>query len=559
MARKKAASSQPSPLVKPNSLPPIVTTPGASQRINRLVQTLANRRCEALTLYEPLPHFQPFHECRAPEVLLFGSNRAGKTLAGCIEIARAVTGQDPYGKYPTKDGRCYLVGFDGKHLGEVFHRKLFRAGAFQIIKDPLSGAWRAVRPKDPYDKANRHLWKPAPPLIPERFIKTKAWENKAQSIPTMFVLTNGWEIRFFSSKASPPQGMDIDIAAFDEEIENQLWYQEMAARLVDRNGRFMWWATPQAATDQLVDLYNRSQKSTAARVQSFFGSIYQNPYMDEEAISILLEKYPPGSPAHEVRILGKFAILGLRIYPEFEPDGLHGVKPFPIPPNWTRYAVIDPGHQVTAVLFAAIPPPEVPLHCYLYDELYLHNCDAGKFAEAMRVRCSLQSFEAFIIDHQMSRQTEVAHGRTIEVQYDEALAEVGVRSCSGGYAFTWGSPDVAGGIESVHKAMRLRKDGTPFLKVFKDKCPNLCDEFEKHRRKRRRDGTIEDVPHRKDDHLMSCVRMLFAYDPKYVKPRGAHKMRDPVLRALDAKKARLRSQHRNGAGGYVRLGPGSPS
>src|SRR5687768_12996223 len=117
-----------------------------SERIRELAGELAARRFEALRLYEPLPAAAPFHECAAPEVLVYGSNRAGKTLAVMTEVARAVTAQDPYAKYPVANGRAYIVGKDSKHVAEVFYKKLFRAGAFKIIRDQQTGMWRSVRP-----------------------------------------------------------------------------------------------------------------------------------------------------------------------------------------------------------------------------------------------------------------------------------------------------------------------------------------------------------------------------------------------------------------------------
>ena len=65
---------------------------------------LSERRLEALRLYVPMPRQDEIHKCMASERIVIGGNRAGKSLCVAVEAARAVTGQDPYGKYPKEDG-----------------------------------------------------------------------------------------------------------------------------------------------------------------------------------------------------------------------------------------------------------------------------------------------------------------------------------------------------------------------------------------------------------------------------------------------------------------------
>src|SRR3972149_1588114 len=68
------------------------------------------------------------------------------SLAHFVEIARALTGQDPYGKYPKRDGLAVCVAYGERHIGTVIHRYLFRWGAFKMIRDLGSGDWRTYRP-----------------------------------------------------------------------------------------------------------------------------------------------------------------------------------------------------------------------------------------------------------------------------------------------------------------------------------------------------------------------------------------------------------------------------
>src|SRR5262245_34655237 len=82
------------------AVPESPLTEAELDEFRRLVREQARRQHEALKLYVPLPYQADFHASTAPERSLRASNRAGKTLAACVEVARAVTGQDHYGTYP---------------------------------------------------------------------------------------------------------------------------------------------------------------------------------------------------------------------------------------------------------------------------------------------------------------------------------------------------------------------------------------------------------------------------------------------------------------------------
>ena len=120
-----------------------------------------------------------------------------------------MTGQDPHGKYPKKNGTAFLVGKDLKHVGKVLYDKLFVPGAFKVIRDKATGRWRAFRPWIPDDAAREEEARRAPSLIPQRLIAEIAWENKKENVPSIVRLSNGWNLHFFSSLGKPPQGSPI--------------------------------------------------------------------------------------------------------------------------------------------------------------------------------------------------------------------------------------------------------------------------------------------------------------------------------------------------------------
>lgn len=548
----------------------------------RLLMEQARRQIEALRLYEPLPLQTDFHSCKARNRLLRGSNRSGKTLSAAVELARAVTGRDPVGKYPERDGRAYVVGKDEKHLGEVIYRKLFRAGAFKIIRDIETGVWRSYRPWSTADRMRKKEAKPAPPLIPERYIKARTWKSKGDNIPEKITLTTGWEIDFWSSLSKPPRGSDLDLVWFDEEIVDSEWYPEMSARLLDRAGVLFWGATPQTGTDRLYELHCRCEEQFELWQQEGFKPdeepssreflilLKDNPHIEEQQ-KVELEKDLTEDEI-EVRIGGGFAIEASKVYPEWNPR-VYDIPYIDIPNTWTRYAFIDPGRQVCAVLFAAVPHPEESFvvgegpdgrdivlavgqdkYVLLYDELYIRNCDAAKFGERMAAKTAQQEFEAFVIDRHGSRISDIGSGRSVEEQYSAALEANGVKSNRTGHGFLWGSDDVDGGIESVRTYMRIRPNGRPTLitVAVKDKLPNFKWEIERYRYKKTKEGAIDKPEDRGRVHQMANVRYCAVFDPVWVQPRGRARDGNTPYAAFKRKQARRRQADGNGS---INLGP----
>jgi hypothetical protein len=553
------------PEPEPEVIPPRIShEPAISlemlQAVENALKEKARRATEGLRLYEPTPVQEAFHKSRAKERVVRGGNRAGKTLCAAAEIARAVTGQDPHEKYPKHDGRCYIVGWDGKFLGEVIYRKLFRSGAFWVIKDQATGKWRPWKPWLPHDLKRKHERKQAPPLIPPRMVAEVAWENKGQGIPNIVRLKNGWEIAFFSNNARPAQGMDIDLFWFDEECSGE-WYREAAARLIDRGGRFIWSATPQVGTEQLYTLHERAleqvtQPPELRSVEEFLLPQAVNPYLSE-AERREFESKITSEEERSVRVDGEFMYNRFRVYPEFNMS-VHGIDPFPIPHDWTRYVAIDPGVAVFAAVFLAVPPPghEKGDHWFLYDEMHIRDAHVQKFADAFMRRVDGQSIHELLIDHQKGRQTEVGSGRNVEELLSSALRERKFHAAATGTGFVWGFSDIEAGIDSVRAAMRIRSDGTPKLKVFSRTLSKLEHEIKHyHMGRDPKTGLVTGKPVQKNNDICDCVRYLVCRSPEYHRPQPKHARELSGVHKWLAEKKR-RANQRNPMPRGISLGPG---
>ena len=470
------------------------------------------------------------HQCKASEILVLGGNRSGKSLCTFVEDARAVTGRDPHGKYPEKDGILVVVGKDWKHIGLVVYPLLFMAGAFKIIKDETTKEWRAY---DPTTDAHRSKEaKPAPPLIPPRMVAKKSWILKSARYIQSCQLVNGWQIYFFSSEGEPPQGFSANRVHIDEDVNNgDSWVPEMQARLSDRKGVLCWSAMPHSRNDALLNLAERADKEVEIGRESpdivkFQLRFLDNPHIDSDEKRKNIERWSSlGMDVLRMRAEGEFISDSILCYPTFAMH-VHGYDRMTLPNNvvpadWCRYVAIDPGHAVTAALFAAVPPDESML--LIYDQLYIRQCNAITFGEQMAEKCKGQAFYAFLIDMHGGRLREIGSGRLPVELYTEQLKRREVSSQTTGHSFLAGCDDIPARMAAVQNYLHIRPEGTPTLRVLRSSVPDLERELKRYKKKTQLVGgsyIVTDQPNTRGEvHACQCLEYLCAYRPRYHKPK----------------------------------------
>ena len=551
------------PRLSPPAIPVIPDlTQFQREELKNLQNELRERKIEALKLYRPNPNQEEIHKCQASEVLVIGGNRSGKSLCTFVEDARAVTGQDPFNKYPKKDGVLVVIGKDWKHLGLVCFPMLMKQGAFKIIKDATSGEWRAFDPV--LDAARRTEARPAPPLIPQRFVKKISWLLKSAGYCQKITLTTGWEIHFFSSEGEPVQGYQADRIHVDEDLNDERWIPESLARIVDRRGKFQWSAMPHSTNNALLGMKERAEASEAAlggksSIRQFRLRFLDNPYLDEEEKRRSIERWAAsGDDVLRMRSEGDFIVDSVLVYPSFDMS-IHGfdrtdLPDGQIPANWCRYAVVDPGHAVTAVLFAAVPPSGD--YWLVYDQLYLRQSNAVVFGDHFAKKVQGHHFHAFLIDAHGGRLRDIGSGRLPVEQYTEQLMKRGVRSEITGSSFLAGCDDVIARCESTRAALHIRPSGTPQLRILRGALPDLEREIKRYRKiVNYVSGTavVTDKPNTRGEvHLCQCLEYLAAYRPAYHEPPVIHHEADPWWVKWLAKRRKSIGEEK---GSFVYLGP----
>lgn len=504
---------------------------------------------------------EKIHQCRASEILVIGGNRSGKSLSTFVEDARAVCGKDPYKKYPEKDGVLVIVGKDWKHIGLVVYRLLFSEGAFRIIKDLKTGEWRAFNPAT--DEDRRADSRPAPPLIPKRLVKSTSWILKSAQYIQQCVLHTGWTIYFFSSEGDPVQGFSCDRVHIDEDVNNEAWVPELQARLVDRKGCFTWSAMPHSTNNALIGLKERAEEQELlygeqSSIRMFKLRFLDNPFLDQKEKEKSIARWAAiGQDTLRQRAEGDFITDSVLMYPNFSPD-IHGMRrdtlqDGQIPLDWTRYAVIDPGHSVTAVLFAAIPPSDDQI--VLYDQLYIRHCNAKIFGEEFEKKVRDLYFHAFIIDAHGARIRDIGSGRLPSEQYTEELLKRNIRSEITGSSFLAGCDDIPARTEATRISLHIRPTGTPMLRFLSGAVPDLEREIKRYRKKVNYVSgmpVVTDAPNTRGEcHIVQCMEYLCAYRPRYHKPPLRPEAEPWWVKFLERRKKRLGGEN----GAYVNLGP----
>jgi hypothetical protein len=180
--------------------------------------------------------------------------------------------------------------------------------------------------------------------------------------------------------------------------------------------------------------------------------------------------------------------------------------------------VIDPGYETTCCLYFAVAPPdhEKAGHLYVYDEIYLHHCDAAKLAREMKLKAAGNWLEAIYMDMQQGRKTE-SDGLTVAEQIALALADQGVYARDPYFRATL--PDIEARIERTRYYMKLKADHDPRLQIFRGKCPWLVWEIPKYRYGRDAHGRNKKLPVSRDNHAMDCLCYGCAADLEWRAPQ----------------------------------------
>jgi hypothetical protein len=233
------------------------------------------------------------------------------------------------------------------------------------------------------------------------------------------------------------------------------------------------------------------------------------------------------------------------------------------PRDWTRYLAVDPSHTRTAVLFGVVPPPEHEGHqlgktLIIENELIAKKASAQELARLVLPFVQGKRYEAFIMDHNMGRQTRVGAGagNTVMSLYESAFAECGIQSRLTKSAFIPGNNNVTSRVMEVRSMLLPDKDGIIHLRLAADKTYGTQKEFGSYRKKTVFDQVLDEPSNPRKYDAMSAMEYLVSYifntpDP-YTDP-SVYKSRNPAYRRAQQLLAKWKKK--DGAE-FCHIGPG---
>lgn len=306
-----------------------------------------------------------------PDITLFlGGNRSGKT-----EQARAVAVAFALGRdHPATIEWAEENGFDLALIppgpGDVFLVAPGGADSFRVHRKPI----RKLLPKCTCGLSARQC----------RCIHWTGYNGKDEA--RVEITVPGYEdkatiwFKSFKQGRDAFQGFEGRLIVFDEEPPWDV-YDECRMRVGKEPVRVLFSMTPlKGATWVKHDLVDGGEDGRDVTVHWL--DTLDNPHLSPEARRQLECTFAGMTEAQRAaRRHGKFVALEGLAYPMFD-RSIHVVEPFPIPPEWPRYRVLDWGTRVpTAVLWAARSPEN---QLVLYREHYQELRTVGWHARRIR-------------------------------------------------------------------------------------------------------------------------------------------------------------------------------
>lgn len=267
-----------------------------------------------------------FHASNKRIKVVFGGNRSSKSYSGFAELVMSA---------------CFKIHPIRKTPNPTAGRWRLYSSDFGIIEKLYIPLAQALIPKDALAETGK--------------TKQEAWENSYDSKYHILHLKGGGMMDFMSydQDQSKSESVELDGVMADEEMPEDV-YAGCLARLISRNGRFWMTVTPLYGISWAMKFLDE----TDPQVEVFHFSIYDNPYISDQAI----KEFEASVPEHEkeARLHGRFMELQGLVYKELRKDihmlgadsPRHGfpvvfaLDPHPRKPSVMTWAYVTPKDDV---------------------------------------------------------------------------------------------------------------------------------------------------------------------------------------------------------------------
>lgn len=414
--------------------------------------------------YKPSEKQQLFHANPKKHRLYAGGNRAGKTVAGCIEAIRYASGEHPDRKVPEAPNYGRIVGTD------------FPSGIDKVVI-PTMKQW-----------------------MPKSLLINGSWDQSFSKQDHVLELSNGSIIEFMSADQDLDKfaGASRHWVWFDEEPP-ELIYDECRARLIDTYGDFWMTLTPVAGMEYIYDKIYVPGKGDPDSVYGVVeADMADNPYLDQQSVRDYLNSLSPEQ--RRIRGQGQFIQVEGMVFPMFSVDthvvpsrndwsnptfpvpGVVPKTPFKLKRYHRVYCSIDYGwRDPTAIYWHAV---DTEGRVVTFREYYISYRTIPQHAEEFErinleiaEQLNLNAFEPYlIVGDPALKQTSGITGTSVLQEFQKHGVNVVVDMIP---------RDIQIGVDRMTQYLGIDpRTKTPFWTITED-CPELITELGSLRWERR--------------------------------------------------------------------------
>jgi len=422
--------------------------------LHRYEQIFTTQR---IAFFQPLPKGEQraFFEAQgAPVRIVFGSNRSGKSVVGCVEACAHALGYRPW--LPTDHPLRVVRLANGEPI-------------------PVPNVGRVIAQN--YEQAIRQTIIPKfDEWMPRNMVKTI--EKNTRGIPVRMILMNGSIIYFMSN--------DQDDMAFEGPNGHWVWADEpidyrkftgLRRGLVDYDG-VMWMTMTPLTQPWIADVLVSQIGDHDSHVHQFKLSIWDNcvengGYLSREAIEGFLKDLREGE--YEARVNANFMHLVGRVYKEWDPKPPFYIEAFDIPQTWPRVQLVDPhGRKPLALLWAALSPSGT---WHIYRSAYKHALRTVADAAAY-----IKHKEGWLDAQNPGADAEPVALRIIDwsAEEEERTSGASIRGKFGSLGLHYVKAkkhNAEFGIDSIHDALRMPNEWSKPGLVVHNSCPEVKQNF----------------------------------------------------------------------------------
>lgn len=435
--------------------------------------------------YVALPRQEEFHRSDAHQILVYGSNRSGKTRSCAQEVYWRMIGEHPFKEVPKPPVYWRVSG----------------SGWEEHVEKVLVEAFREITPR-------RHL-------------KDNKFNYSDKGHKLEF--KNGGWIEFTSFDQDPAKvaGRKLHGWWADESFNCPTRFRDQClARLVDYDGPAILSLCAEEGISWEYEWYEKAMGANPdPDYAAFHMLISDNPHVSEKGKKRLWDRLQGDPTQLAIRWYGEFIAIGGLIFPMLDQQfhvkhvaEVISAKELPPFEDWGKFIAIDPAESKPhAVIWGAVAPGG---HIHIYREL-LQAGTIPDLCRRIRAESGLEHISAFYIDPHWDwtnlAARSVADGVS-PLNFHSEFQKCGIELIKAPRGKS-GSVDL--GLDLVKRKLQVDPINLLPNMTFSHETPTTFKHMKYYMYKPQKNVGDERKVSKVNDDLPDCIRILVTSDPQF--------------------------------------------